>query len=139
MWRRGWWLNLGCGLLLAVSGCGDDGIDPDGGGSGNQGTVSFAGDLQPIFDAHCLRCHGAGGSGGLDLSAAVAWNDLVGIESSNYSPRQRVVSANPDASVLYLKISGDAGTGSRMPLGRVLDPTVIEMVRVWILEGALNN
>ncbi len=124
--------------LLAVAGCSDNGTDPVAGGGGGA-TVSFAADVQPIFARRCLACHGVGGNAGLDLSPAVAWANLVGIETTNYAPRQRVMSANPDGSVLYLKLNGDASTGSRMPLGGALDPAMIELVRVWILEGALDN
>ncbi|MDX2473162.1 MAG: hypothetical protein QNL91_05590, partial [Candidatus Krumholzibacteria bacterium] len=96
-------------------------------------------DLQPIIDARCISCHGAGGFGGLDLSANVAWANLLGVESMGYSPRQRVVTGNPEESVLYLKITGDPSVGGRMPQGGTLDADMIELFRVWIAQGALNN
>ncbi len=125
-------------LLLAVAGCSDNGTDPTtGGGTGT--TVSFAADLQPVFNQSCNGCHGAGGFGGLDLTAAVSWANLVGIESMGYAPTQRVVSGNPEQSVLYLKIIGDASVGNRMPLGGALDLDTMEQFRVWIAQGAQNN
>jgi hypothetical protein len=125
-------------LLATIAGCSDNGTDPTtGGGTGT--TVSLAADLQPIFDTRCTSCHGAGGFGGLELSANVAWANLLGVESMGYSPRQRVVSGNPEKSVLYLKINGDPSVGRRMPQGGTLDADTIELFRVWIAQGALNN
>jgi hypothetical protein len=129
---------LTAALLATITGCSDNGTDPTtGGGTGT--TVSFAADLQPVFNATCTDCHGAGGFGGLDLTATVAWANLLGVESTEYAPRQRVVSGNPEASVLYLKINGDPSVGGRMPPGVPLDADTIELFRVWIAQGALNN
>ena len=132
------WPVVPLAVLLAVSGCSDNGTEPtvpSGGGT----TVSFAVDLQPVFAAHCVGCHGAGGDGGLNLTPDVAWANLVGVETSGYAPRQRVVVGNPDQSVLYLKLSGAPGVGDRMPQGRMLLDDDIEKFRVWIAQGALDN
>ncbi|MDX2472299.1 MAG: hypothetical protein QNL91_01185 [Candidatus Krumholzibacteria bacterium] len=129
---------LTAALLATIAGCSDNGTDPTtGGGTGT--TVSFAADLQPVFNATCTGCHGAGGFGGLDLTTDVAWANLLGVESMGYAPRQRVVSGNPDESVLYLKINGDPSVGGRMPQGVPLDVDTIELFRVWIVQGALKN
>lgn len=125
-------------LLLAAAGCSDNGTDPMVGGGGGT-TVSFAADLQPIIGARCLNCHGAGGFGGLDLTTAVAWDNLVGIETTSYAPQQRVVSGNPEQSVLYLKLTGDASVGNRMPQGGTLNIDELELFRIWIAQGAQNN
>lgn len=134
--------RVGSGILLmvwlAVGGCSDDGADPVG-PVGGGATVSFAADVQPIFAANCAGCHGVGGNGGLNLAMDVAWANLVGIETSGYAPRQRVVVANPDQSVLYLKLNGAPGVGDRMPQGGMLLDEDIERVRVWIVQGAQNN
>lgn len=122
-------------LLVACSETNTGPGEPGGGGA----TVSLAADVQPVFDAHCLGCHGPGGNGGLDLSAEVAWANLVGVETTNYAPRQRVVSANPGESVLFLKISAAAAVGASMPPGAPLPADAIELVRIWIAQGALDN
>jgi hypothetical protein len=41
---------------------------------------------------------------------------------------------------LLQKIAGTASVGSRMPLGRTpLSDTLIQQVRTWIEQGALDN
>jgi len=138
-WKWGVFCTVGL-LLLAGAGCSDHGTEPTADGGGGSGpTVSFAGDLQPVFAMRCLVCHGVGGNGGLDLTPATAWTNLVGMESMGYAPRLRVMAFNPDMSILYLKLNGAAGVGERMPLGSTLDVDTIEMFRVWIMEGALDN
>ena len=132
------WSVVVLAALVAVTGCSDNGIEPtvpSGGGT----TVSFAADLQPIFTAHCVGCHGVGGNGGLNLSMDVAWANLLGVETSGYAPQQRVVVGNPDQSVLYLKLSGAPGVGDRIPQGGMLLDDDLEKFRVWIAQGALNN
>lgn len=125
-------------LVVLVVGCSDRGTEPAGKGPGDGGTVSFAGDLQPIFDADCVGCHGADGNGDLDLRPGLAWENLVGAASSGYS-QTRVVPGKPEESLLYLKLSGSAGVGARMPAGGALDSAEIESFRVWISDGALDN
>lgn len=131
--------QIAVGFLWAViglAGCSDLGtepvsIDPP------EPTVSFADDIQPIFAQNCVACHGI--QGGMSLNVAVAWSNLVNMESTSYKPRLRVVPEDPAASVLYLKLMGDVTTGDRMPQGGSLAPAAIELIRVWIAEGALNN
>lgn len=140
------WRNLAIVALvtlpMVMAGCSDHGLDPVGDGSGGDpgpAPVSFAAEVQPIFAASCLNCHGVGGNAGLDLTPEVAWANLVGVQATNYAPRLLVMSGSPESSVLFLKLSGDTSTGSRMPLGGSLGRDTIELVRQWILEGALDN
>ncbi len=138
MMARRVWPVVVVAALLAVTGCSDNGTAPTGPGGGGT-TVSFAVDLQPILVANCVGCHGAGGSGGLNLSPDVAWANLVGVETTGYAPQQRVVAGNPDQSVLYLKLSGASGVGDRMPQGGMLLDDDIEKFRVWVVQGAPDN
>lgn len=126
------------GLTLGlVAGCSDLGAPVDG-GPPPEPTVSFAADIQPVFDAHCIGCHGASGLAGMDLRAGQAWANLVNIPSTSYD-LPRVTPGDPERSVLYLKLSGAAGVGDRMPQGGSLDAATIERFRIWIVEGARDN
>jgi len=101
-------------------------------------TASFSVSIQPIFDAHCIGCHGAGGNAGLDLRAGASRAHLVGVTASE-SPLARVEPGEPDASWLYLKLTDQQNVGSAMPPGDPLSPDLTESVRTWIEEGALDN
>lgn len=126
-------------LLLALAGCSDSG-DPTGAPPlDNPPTVSYAADVQPIWNAHCTTCHGAVANAGMDLRASAGTAMLVNVASTTYGG-SRVVPGSPSTSVLYLKLQGDASTGDRMPLGEAaLSAAELEKVRLWIAGGALND
>jgi mono/diheme cytochrome c family protein len=129
------------GVLLAA-GCSDQGSDPaDEGGPTDppDDGVSFASDVQPIFDASCVGCHGPGGNAGLDLSAGASWANLVDVPSAE-TQLLRVHPSEPDSSWLYLKMTGaHDGVGSVMPPSGPLPTATLDLVRTWIEEGALDN
>ena len=131
---------LAAAAALAVAGCSDKGTDPTGGddGGGEQTPVSFTADIQPIFDASCVGCHGAGGNGGLDLRAGSSHADLVGVASSRYGIT-RVIAGDADGSLLYRKMSGAGSVGTVMPPTGPLPGTTLELVRRWIDGGAADD
>ena len=114
------------------------------GGGGGGGGVSFAADVQPIFDQNCALagCHAAASaSAGLVLAAGSAFDNIVGVPSSQQPGTNRVASGDPDNSYLVRKIEGAAGvSGGRMPLNRSpLSAAQITTIRTWIDQGAPNN
>ena len=116
-------------------------ISDDGGGEGG---VSFAAEIQPIFDLNCALagCHSTGSaSEGLVLAAGSAFDNLVGVPSSQQPAVSRVATGDPDNSYLVRKIEGAAGiSGGRMPQNRTpLSAAQIASIRTWIAEGAQNN
>ena len=106
-------------------------------------TVSFATDIQPIFNASCAvaGCHAGGIPGGnLFLGAGSSYANLFNVTSFGYAPAKRVVPFDLTNSVLYGKIIGSGQFGQRMPQARPpLPQTMIDRVKAWILEGARNN
>jgi mono/diheme cytochrome c family protein len=122
--------------LLLGAGCSDDGDDPTNPGDGGADPVSFAADVQPIFDNNCVGCHGDGGAAGLDLRQGVSHANLVGV-AAQASSGDRVVSGDAANSVLYKRLIGD-GVGL-MPPGSSLGTSTIELVERWIDEGAADN
>jgi len=97
----------------------------------------YAADIQTIFTARCVTCHGLNGD--LDLSSGVSYGNLVSVESAGYAPYMRVQPGDPDNSVLYGKVSGSA-FGDRMPLGQPpLTEAGIDDIRQWIADGALSD
>lgn len=99
-----------------------------------------------IFTPRCatLFCHDTQGhNGNLILEAGQAFNQLVGVDPDALSARDagllRVAPEEPDRSFLLIKLLGPPPSqGSRMPLtGDPLSDEQIDLVRRWILQGAL--
>jgi hypothetical protein len=141
-------------LLLAVglAACAGDGtgLDENGNPIGTPppgGSVTLAGDVQPIFTANCALsgCHaGSAPAAGQNLSAGQAWGNTVNVVSQQVPGLMRVRPLEPDSSYLVHKIQGSQGSvgggGGRMPLGGApLTADQIATIRAWITAGALNN
>lgn len=86
-------------------------------------------------------CHtGAGAPQGLRLDEANSFALLVDVDSAEVSALKRVEPGNPDDSYLIQKLEGTAAVGERMPLGRApLEQTVIDAIRQWISDGAIDD
>lgn len=123
-------------FVLVVAGCSDD----DSPTQPTDAGISFAADVQPIFDLRCaLVCHtGPAANGSLDLSADVSHANLVNVPAAGYTDEIRVVPGDADASLLYQKVIGDV-FGNRMPLGEALPDSQIAIIRVWIEDGARDD
>lgn len=87
-------------------------------------------------------CHGAEGrKGGLQLTADVAYDQLVGVGASNEAAaakgKVRVKPGDPAGSYLIQKLEGpDAGEGNAMPpRGQKLPVETIDLLRRWIAAG----
>ncbi|MBW7904470.1 MAG: hypothetical protein LC135_07620 [Phycisphaerae bacterium] len=135
-------LFVGCGL--AATGCPNTSPDPND-PNGGAGAVSFAADIVPILTAHCAGCHSPGGFAftfiTMDLRAANAYQNLVGVASVQASGRVRIVPGDATASYLIEKVTQDQPqVGARMPLNRdPLSEAEIALLRDWIDAGAPNN
>ena len=110
-------------------------------------TVSLSGQIQSLFDTHCVVCHQYGAEqAGLNLEDGASYDNLVNVASTQ-SPLMRVVPHKPAESYLMLKLLGThreaGGEGVRMPLAppgiRALSDRETEMVRTWIEQGAPDN
>jgi hypothetical protein len=107
------------------------------------GTVSFAGQVQPIFTGSCItNCHGGTRpSAGLDLTGGHAYTALVGVASGCSSSPLLVAPGSPSTSYLVNKLTG-VGTcsGTQMPArGVSLPASQIDLIRAWICSGAPND
>ena len=83
--------------------------------------VSFAGDVQAIFDGKCVVCHGGGQAP--DLSPGWAYDELM---DGDY-----IDTEFPCSSVLYEVFLGTHG-------GRASDDEILTILG-WIDEGAKDN
>lgn len=93
----------------------------------SQTVVSYATDVQPIFEANCTVCHPA-----LvpkpDLSEANSYSTLI---DQNY-----VIANDTEGSLLYQRLIGNP---SVMPPTGSLPDSDIALIKNWIEQGALNN
>jgi hypothetical protein len=106
--------------------------------------VSFAGAVQSIFATNCtgFGCHTATNlTGGLNLSAANAYADLVNVTAPECGSRNYVTPFSPTTSYLLDKVHGtNLCGGGQMPLGKPpLSAAAIQTLTNWICEGAPNN
>ena len=95
-----------------------------------------------VFTPSCAtaNCHsGANPPASLNLEAANSYAMLVGIASVQDNAIQRVDPGNPALSYLIQKLEGTAGTGSQMPPTGALDQSIIDTIRQWISDGALDD
>ena len=64
---------------------------------------------------------------------------LVGVPSGQDAGVQRVNAGNPDLSYLIQKLEGTAAAGGQMPPGAPLAQASIDVIRLWISQGAIDD
>lgn len=99
--------------------------------------VSFSAEVRPILEKNCLECHVPGGAGyqasGFDMSSYESF--MKGGKFGAF-----VIPGDPFSSNLIVLVEGRAHPSIRMPHGRAkLDEREIEVLKVWVQEGAKNN
>lgn len=94
------------------------------------GEISFATDVAPLLQEHCLKCHG-GDETEANLSVASLQSLLKGGRSG-----VAVVAGKGRESLLVKKLRGADIDGQRMPLGRPpLGDVQIAMIEKWVDQG----
>lgn len=100
--------------------------------------TSYAKDVQPIFDAHCVECHKPGGEGfmasGLDLSTYEG--------AMKGTQHGAIISAgDPLTSNLMAVLEGRTDASIRMPHSKRRDMTKDDrtILRRWIVDGATED
>jgi hypothetical protein len=92
-------------------------------------TVSFAKDIQPVFEKSCWSCH----SGSVQLSKLNLSTREGALKGGEHGAA--FVPGSAEKSKLYRLIAGlDKPT---MPIGGKLAPEQIESIRLWIEQGAV--
>jgi len=95
-----------------------------------EGPTTYA-DVEPLFRAHCVRCHAAVGV----MGPPPEGYRLDGYaEALRPDDRARIVPFAPDASELVRRIRGQAQPS--MPLGGALDDADVALIVDWIEAGA---
>jgi hypothetical protein len=124
--------------------------NPDGGRDGgtdggtDAGVVRFATQVIPIFANRCGPCHTTNSSGGLSLTAANAFAQLVGPNATCNAAVRRVTPNNTQNSMLWRKLNNTVDKClASMPNGQVhlamSQPAEFAIIQAWIQQGAPNN
>ena len=108
--------------------------------------ISFANQIQPVFDQRCafVGCHSADDrfapGAGLVLDATVSRSGLVGVSSTQRPGFVRVQAGDSETSYLIHKLTGLGAIGGRMPAGGpFLSAAEIQVFRLWIEQNAPDN
>jgi len=100
--------------------------------------ATFSSIQSELLSKNCALsgCHaGSIPAGGLVLSSGVAYNNIV--NKIAYDETMYIEPGDPDNSYLYQRVS--TNTSSVMPPTGRLPQHMIDTLRVWIENGALNN
>ena len=129
-------VNNDCSLETDCAGvCGGEAVidcaGSCGGGAIEEGinctNISYSDHIQPIFNAHCISCHGL--SGGLTLTSF-----------ENLMNGEVVIPGSGSESLLIEKLMGTAAAGVQMPRNSTpLNSVTISLIETWINEGTLDN
>ena len=116
--------SLAAVAVLALSACAPSG-------------VSYNKDVQPILAKNCSECHAAGQRGlaasGLDTTS---YENLM--KGGKFGPL--VKPGDALSSSLNMLVEGRVHSSIQMPHGRAKLPDKdIEILKVWVNEGAKNN
>ena len=108
--------------------------------------VSFQNDISPILQTSCFSCHGGSGEGIAKTEFSVKDYDSV-MKGTKFGPV--IVTGSSESSTLYRLIAHKADQSVQMPPhhekslaeGRLkpLSQKQIELVKLWIDQGARNN
>ncbi len=108
--------------------------------------VSFAADVQPIFQLRCgTACHLNGNtSGGVNLAtAAQSYNSLVNKASTCNTAVLKVKPSDTANSMMWRKLNGASNRcGNVMPPAGALanvQPAEFQIIEKWIAQGAKND
>ncbi len=104
--------------------------------------VSFQADILPrVLQPHCVGCHDPDAAG--NVGYATTGLDLrtyASLKQGGVDGDVMVAAGDVCGSLLWRKLVGAGIAGSRMPLGAPgLDPSLVQLVSDWIVEGARDN
>lgn len=99
------------------------------GGDGR--AVSFAGEIQPIFDRKCTTCHPVSYPY-LDLRRGRSYAQLVRVSAATAPAFERVLPGRPDLSYVLTHPPDPSLRG-------LLTADERNLIRTWIREGAPEN
>lgn len=107
-------------------------------GCAREEAVSFSAQVKPILDANCMSCHREGGEGYAASGFSVETYEDV-MKGTRFGPM--VIPGDSLGSNMLVLMEGRADPSISMPHGasEPLARADLEVVRIWIEQGARNN
>jgi hypothetical protein len=136
---------FGLGLIvLTTAACGDKKTLPfEPGGGPPDPNATFTRVQGEVFSVSCALsgCHsGASPTGGMNLTAGVAYGNIVRVPSTERADLHRIEPGDPDRSYMVKKLRGDPDiVGSPMPLIGSISAAQRQLVIDWVRRGAPND
>ena len=94
--------------------------------------LDFARDVQPIFSAHCLKCHGDE-----KQKSGYRLDSKVTAFKGGDSGKAAIVAGNSAASALFQRVSTTNADEMMPPKGERLSSNEVATIRAWIEAGAV--
>ncbi len=94
--------------------------------------VSFAKDMQPLFNKNCIGCHN-----GAQAPNLTTGNSYTALTTLNTDGEYFVTAGDAAGSIMYQALIGKGAP--QMPANGAMSPSKIAIVEKWINDGALNN
>ena len=112
--------------MLALTGC------------KSEQPVSYAQDVQPIIQKHCIDCHVSGGDG--FIASGFAMDTYEGLMKGTRNGPM-IIAGDSEGSNMLVLMEGRADPSISMPHGKMEGATgkETEIIRLWIDQGAKNN
>ncbi len=109
-------------------------------GCGSENTVSYAQDVKPILEQHCLECHKEGGEG--LVASGFSMESYAGLMKGTRNGPM-VIAGDVEGSNMVVLMEGRADPSLKMPHNhgkkRSIAKQDIQTIRRWIEQGAKNN
>lgn len=107
---------------------------------GHKKLVSFGRLQQQLLDRSCITCHKASdGSAGLSLDAASSYEMMVNKTSTTDASINIVEPYSPNASMIYKRLTDETIGHYHHTTLSTLKENDIELLRVWIINGAKQD
>lgn len=132
-------MTLGCALLAALSARAEDKVEVDFTkipAASTQTGVTYAKDIQPLVEKHCLKCHS-----GDRPKSKYSMESLADLIKGGKSKDAAVIAGKSDKSPMVWYISDAVEDMEMPPLDKrekypALTKDQIGLVRAWIDQGA---
>ncbi|MGD9634514.1 MAG: c-type cytochrome domain-containing protein [Pirellulales bacterium] len=94
--------------------------------------IDYVKQIEPIFVAHCAKCHGEA-----KAQAKLRLNTAAGLQEKLAADPKLIVAGKPDESELYQRLVLPADNSKRMPKGAdPLPEADVKLIAEWITQGA---